>query len=475
MTQSRVNPTLDFRPDGLGTRITNALKKNDLPGDVLGDRGAYMRDGDLNIKSNNLARGARPLPRENSIAKNLLLMAEGHYANSITDAYKEGGRNNAGPLLMPGENERMLKSGYNSHVGPMAPPINVTEEAVNLPVDPPAPDDRTLIDKLHAATFGNDVGLQWIADKYALRMVLRKAHCFTLDTVTSSLVGDFSMAIATDLESARRMAIPPFPITWIDIDNRARLARMKELGVGLTATASGESEAGPVVPRVGWLIHPDHVNGGHFATYVCETDQGVTMAPLSYWWHTDESAAMSPSLRGITKDVDIDFMDRLSFGLKNSGVSPTDAVPSPTPMHIKLMSEQAKYPPQVRELMIEIGGELRHVWGFLIALGAGQLGMDAKYSVQPKPVSKPPVMKNGKPLLPIEHKVLHLHLAKRMTVATVIARSITHHKHKWHEVRSHWRTLKNKDGTVKARVPVKSHERGDERLGRVEKTYKVER
>ena len=84
-------------------------------------------------------------------------------------------------------------------------------------------------------------------------------------------------------------------------------------------------------------------------------------------------------------------------------------------------------------------------------------------------------MKNGKPLLPIEHKVLHLHLAKRMTVATVIARSITHHKHKWHEVRSHFRTLKNKDGTVKMRVPVKSHERGDERLGRVEKTYKVER
>jgi len=42
-------------------------------------------------------------------------------------------------------------------------------------------------------------------------------------------------------------------------------------------------------------------------------------------------------------------------------------------------------------------------------------------------------------------------------------------------VRAHFRTLKNADGTVRARVPVKAHERGDERLGRIEKQYSVER
>ena len=330
-------------------------------------------------------------------------------------------------------------------------------------------DDRPLIDKLHEATFSDLVGLQWIDDKYALRMLLRKAHCFTLDKETSSLVGDFSLAIARDLESARRMAIPPFPVTWIDLDNHARLARMKELGVGLTRNA--ETDA---VYRVGWLIHPDNINGGYFATYVCEVDDGISLSPLSWWWHTDASQKLSPRLKDLTDTVDVDFMDRLSFGMKDSGVSPTDAVPSPTPMHIKLMRESDRYPAQVRELMIELGGELRHIWGFLIALGAGQLGMDAKYSDQAKPVTQRK-MPNGKPLLPLEHKVLSLHLAKRMTVEKVIARSITHHKHRWHEVRAHFRVLKNKDGTVKARVPVKSHERGDERLGRIEKTYKVER
>ena len=84
-------------------------------------------------------------------------------------------------------------------------------------------------------------------------------------------------------------------------------------------------------------------------------------------------------------------------------------------------------------------------------------------------------MPNGKPLLPLEHKLLHLHLNRKITPERVVLKVITHHKHRWHEVRAHFRVLKNKDGTVKARVPVKSHERGDERLGRIEKTYKVER
>lgn len=324
-------------------------------------------------------------------------------------------------------------------------------------------DDRPLIDLLHEATFTEPIGLQWIKEKYDLRMILRKAHCFTLDQVTSSLVSDFSMAIAGDLEIARRMAIPPYPVTWIDIDNHARLARMKALGVGLTHQAETDS-----VPRVGWLIHPDTANGGYYAHYCCSTDQSIQLAPLAYWWHTE--ASQTGKLRPeIAEQLDIGYMDRLSFGLKGSGVNPSDAIPSPTPMHIERMRSN-KYPPQVKELMVEIGGELRHIWGFLIALGAGQLGMEARYSDQPKPDRVPPIMKNGKPLLPIEHKVLHLHLAKKMTVAKVIARSITKHKHRWHEVRSHFRLLKSG-----ARVPVKAHERGDERLGRVEKTYRVKR
>jgi hypothetical protein len=391
----------------------------------------YMRNGDLNIRTQRATR------HDDSIAKTLLHAA----TKPVTKA--DAFRNHPGPLGTP--------SATGFHI-------------------PMAPDDRPLIDRLHEATFTDAVGMQWIEDKYALRMILRKAHCFTLDQTTSSLVSDFSIAIAKDLESARRMAIPPFPVTWIELDNRARLARMKALGVGLTHNAATDA-----VERVGWLIHSD-AEGGYFATYVCEVTQGVTLSPLSYWWHSGASKA-GELPQEIAERINIAYLDRLSFGLKNSGVHPADAIPNTTPMHIERLrrhraddpEQERSYPAQVRELMIEIGGELRHIWGFLIALGAGQLGMEASYTAQPKPVTERK-MPNGKTLLPLEHKVLHLHMAKRMTVEKVIARSITHHKHRWHEVRSHFRLLKSG-----VRVPVKAHERGDKRLGVIEKTYRVER
>jgi len=325
----------------------------------------------------------------------------------------------------------------------------------------PKHDDRPLIDKLHEATFTEPVGLQWIEKKYDLRMLLRKAHCFTLDAVTSSLISDFSIAIAPDLESARRMAIPPFPVTWIDMDNRARLDRTRAMGIPLTDTAAGLVD-GPPVERVGWLIRPAEV-GGYYASYVTLFDEGVFYAPLSYWWHTEAPLdLLKPA------DVVDEATRRLAFGVANPNVTASNATLTPTPLEIKTIRRSDI------DYMEELQGELRHIWGLLIALGAGQLGMEAKYSAQPKPTTVR-TMKNGKPLLPLEHKVLHLHLARKMTPAKVVVRMTTHHKLRWHEVRAHFRTYRNKDGSVRGRGPVKAHERGDEKLGRVEKTYRVER
>lgn len=420
---------------GLDVRVENGQMIIEKPD---GNRGGSI----LDYVKNNPVRTQRPTRADHSVARELLARVNDYKAGKTT--FTEYGNEVETTLALNG----MLK----------------------------ALDDRPLIDKLHEATFTDQVGLQWIEDKYALRMLLRKAHCFTLDHATSAMIADFSMAIATDLEAARRMAIPPFPVTWIEMDNHARLARMKALGVGLTENAATDA-----VERVGWLIHPDNIDGGYYATYFCDVTQGLTMSPLSYWWHVN--ASMPGSLRPqVTERLDIEYLDRLSFGMKNSGVFPSDAVPSPTPMHIERMRthrsddprQERSYPPQVRELMLELGGELRHIWGLLVALGAGQFGVAASHTPQPDPVTQRS-MPNGKPLLPLRHKVLHLHLAKRTTVDKVIARAITHHKNCEHDVRAHFRALKNPDGTVRVRVPVISHKRGDIRLGRIEKTYKVEK
>lgn len=342
---------------------------------------------------------------------------------------------------------------FRNHAGPFDAEVAGAER-----------DERPLIDKLHEATFTNPPGLSYIDDKYAFRSLLRKAHCFTLDDVTSTLVADFSLAIANDLESARRMAIPPFPVTWIDINNVKRLDRMKALGSQLTPSAAGEKD-GPPVDRVGWLIQPrnDALNS-YCMSYVTAMDQGIFVAPLSYWWSTiEQNPTPVPSADH--------FVHQLAVGITHSNVHPHDAYIQPCPQQdFEAMKRRFDHA-NVQLMMQEIAGELRHVWGFLIALGAG--GLQAKITPQAKHTDIRR-MPNGKPLLPLEHKLLHLHLGKH-TPARIVARTTTHHQNRWHEVRGHFRTIKNKDGSVKMRIQVKSHARGDERLGRIEKTYLVER
>ncbi len=327
-------------------------------------------------------------------------------------------------------------------------------------------ESKPLIDLLQEATFGDDISMHYVSDKYALRMLLRKAHCFRLDAETSAMTVDFGAAIARDLEAARHLAIPPFPVTWIEVDNIARLDRCKKLGIRLTETASREG----VCTRIGWLIHPatDLHADGYYVTYCTIIGQGVMIAPLAFFWHTDEASPDKIDPEGSDADLQM-----VCFGLRKSGVGKIDAFPSTTPMHLHYGSVK-NHTSEVRMLMLELSGELRHVWGLLLALGAGQLGAETVTKPQALPTGPHRVAK-GKPLLPLEHKVLTIKLAKRTTVEKVVAKAITGVKHRWHEVRGHFRTKKNPDGSIKWRIPIKPHARGDERLGKIEKTYKVER
>lgn len=329
-------------------------------------------------------------------------------------------------------------------------------------------DDRPLIDRLHEATFKPPIGLQWIKDQYALRTTLRKAHCFTLDTETSALMVDFSFAIAPDLDGARLLAVPPFPTTWFQIDNKARLRRVVQLGAKLTASAASED----VIPKVGWLITTTGPNE-YCMTYVGEVEQGMLIPPLSWHWTTDSPAGGRAV--GNPGEQSKPLNDRLLFGMNETNIHVGDAWLFPASFQLERKIDGKTWLNENEmELMLEIAGELRHMFGLLVALGAGQLG--AISSTSPQPLSQgPPVIAKGKTLFPIEHKILTIKLSKRHTVEKVTMRAITGIKHRWHEVRGHFRTKYNSDGTVKWRIPIKPHSRGDERLGRVEKTYKIQK
>ncbi len=315
-----------------------------------------------------------------------------------------------------------------------------------------------LIDDLQAETFHDRGGLRFITDKYALRTVLRKAHCFVLDEGTSRLTTDFSMAIAHDLDEARHLAVPPFPVTWFDIDNAARLQRTRELGISLTKNAATNP-----VQRVGWLIeqHPQQQTA-YRMTYAVNTEKQVIVAPLSFGWDTAGFPSPWIATDSTPHDLDVGFA---VFGVPNTGVR---GIWLGHPPGSDGISRDPREKAVVVELMREVTGELRHIFGLLIALGHG-----VQVDTGPARPLSAPVQIKGKTLLPLEHKTLVIHLKKKQTPESTVARAITGIKHRWHEVRSHLRTYKNPDGTVKYRKIIAAHARGDEKLGRIEKTYRV--
>lgn len=320
---------------------------------------------------------------------------------------------------------------------------------------------RPLIDLVMEASFHEDPGLYSVADHRGFRELLRKARCFTLDSTTSALVGDLSLAVAEDIEGARPMALPPYPVTWFEVDNRARLDAIMRQGLELTPTAAGETDLGPPVPRVGWLIHPGDRDDHHHLSYFTVVNEGVVMAPLSWGWHTGHDEPAFPP-----NEYDDEYsrhLERLVFGMVNSGMDFRRYMIGTAWFQRRLTREALDY-------MTELGGELRHVFGLLVALSAGHAGLTSSKAPQAKPSGPDPRQPNGKPIFPLEHHQLHLHLGSRREVGKVMAQIITHHRKRFHDVRAHMRRLHS--GKL---VPVRSHHRGDKTLGVVTKDYLVER
>lgn len=324
--------------------------------------------------------------------------------------------------------------------------------------------DRPLIDALQEATFGEATPMQWVTDKYALRMLLRKAHCFTVDAETSALIAEFSVAIAIDLEAARHLAIPPFPVTWFEIDNVARLRRIKEMGIPLSKVAASDD----VIPKCGWLI-VSH-SSGYSATYVGEFTEGIFVAPSSFHWTTDQTHCKTAPIKidgkNIEDEAPKDVIERLQKLSNNICFGVLEANTNFYNVNFGPASFQGdRFGRYENEVMRELWGELRHIWGLLIAMGSSspEISEGSRHS-------GPMVIAKGKPLLPLEHKVLKIHLGKKKTVKKTVEVALHGVRKRWHEVRAHTRLLKSGK-----RVKVNSHERGDERLGKIIKTYKVEK
>lgn len=305
-------------------------------------------------------------------------------------------------------------------------------------------------------------GLAYVSDAYALRDKIRKAKHFRVDAKGSAYIAEASLAIASHLDEARELARAPYPTMWVEIDNIARLERMRALGLGLTARAKGLEDGG-AVSAIGWLIerHPQQLSA-HRATYFTHANFGCFMAPCAFTWDCEGRECPWPAggqvrLRHMPE---ADFLLGMN-GAKCGSVWATGGWCSP------MRAGDVGY-----ALLKEFAGELRHIFGFLTTIG--HVPTEEREIIRVDgDVSQPPPVVKGKPVFALVHHDIIIKLPKHRDIAKIVTRVCEGMRKRRHEVRGHWRHFYNADGSIRRRVWIKEHERGDALLGRVHHDYRV--
>lgn len=299
-------------------------------------------------------------------------------------------------------------------------------------------------------------GLRWVSDPYRLRDVVRKAKHFKLGAEASAFVADASLDIADHLDEARELSRSPYPTIWVEMDNVARLRRIEERGVALSRRAKGATSEGDPVTTVGWLIERSVPQPSAYrTTYFTAISEGIVMAPLAWAWDCEGlSLPWQGGARLSTKFplATPDFM----FGVRGADCAACDVIPGWT--------DSLDRGSVSTGLLLELTGELRHIFGLLVTLGHVPSEERAVISIEGDTLQPPPMAK-GKPVFTLEHREVLIRVPKRTTITKLITRTLEGIRHKRHDVRGHWRRYLNDDGSMRRQVWISDHKRGDEKLG----------
>lgn len=327
-----------------------------------------------------------------------------------------------------------------------------------------------LLHEFQIATFGAAMKMHY-DDLHGLRTLMRKAHCFTLDTQTSAMLPQVSYSIAHDLELMQKVAIPPYPLTWVEIDNEARLTNQE-----FNANSLGKDPT-DIIPRVGWLIeqHPTQKTA-YRMSYVGSLERHNMrpwMIPIAMWWDVESlGCPWEVAQWAVMKNDDGGNMFSC-LGIASVDLLGTGYCIAPGgPYTRNLSTAQLE---SIISLIIDINGELRYVWAFLMMLTASS-GFKASMKPLKREPVEPFIQPNGKELFRLEHKHLVINLShKRDDVKQATWRALSGARKRLHDVRGHMRTLRNADGSIRKVVSVRPHQRGDRHLGVITKTYEVRR
>jgi hypothetical protein len=314
-------------------------------------------------------------------------------------------------------------------------------------------------------------------------MALRKAQKFVFDLDSSRKIAEFSFEIQNDLDGARQAARAPYPITWIEYNNAERLRHAKTLGVHFVQ--NDPMDGFDPVQYAGWLERHQTQHSAYRMTYV--GDLGVQQgAKVNAGWRWDEAEKgaypLYVSSWGWMWDVEGKDLPweplalNIAPHLVNQYLFGIHELQSTT-SHVGFCMSYGRYKEthDTERLLLEFAGELRHVFGLLLALGSLPTIDHTIVRIDnpnEQPVAEPRKV-GDKTILPFAYRTVTLRIPRLRDPNKVVQRVLEGIRKRRHGVRGHWRNYRDAQGNVVRRVWVNDHERGDASLGRVEHDYRV--
>lgn len=315
------------------------------------------------------------------------------------------------------------------------------------------------------------------------RMKMRQARRFVIDDDMIDLTVAASMRL-DKMELWIELARLPFDTCWIELDHHQR---MRAVNRHLARSAMSLDETSR---EMGWLMVRDKTRPSRwFATEFVRLENDGDLGaiwpnPIMYVLDPegDPIFAASKGVTPITKELRLpEALPFSLLGIKtdNGQIALNEwsefrvsALFEPMMRTLAQSREGGieKFGEVVTEHFMETQGVLR----FLITLLAAVNDVPVLYrEVESRGGSR---RVNMKAVPYLDHTVVSIKAPKTKPIDWLTKKldGAAGRRKRRHEVRGHWRTLVTKDRTIKGRVWISAHERGDASLGYVKHQYVVE-
>lgn len=281
----------------------------------------------------------------------------------------------------------------------------------------------------------------------ALRRAMIEAKRFVLDESMSEFAAElacvpFDVAALRRpeaLTSIRHSAIPPFPKMFVHLDNHAfrrGLLKMnrKEDAAGNKLIDPDEDKEG-IVKDIGWLIENDgdDVTITEFLTF--DDDEIITL-PFYYLYSLSDKGYVDGPYRGGYLDIKAPMLAHGITNLVDSRMAVVYTHPLDSfPKKMLTMVHAAGDTFPAHAMVAEFGGIMRYVMTFLATLND-----TPKIATEVRPQKG--FLGGGQIRKYQDYTTLTLKLPGRTTKLNLARRLIAKARKGWHEVRPHWRMLK---------------------------------